>query len=140
MLYLMKPCTVPVASGGDKVEERMHAVVSEAGVTLDAGLLSQNVIVLSLEVADNLGEAVGVHISADCTHVGGVRLALACREISGGRTWPRCQSGRRSPGCRQWSGRCACPPHQALALRDLVSMACLKWPVRGRGGLDAYRQ
>ncbi len=47
-----------MAGGGDEVEHGMHTVVSEAGVTLDTRFLSKNVIVLPLEVADDLGEAV----------------------------------------------------------------------------------
>lgn len=47
-----------MASGGDEVEHGMDSVVSEAGVTLDTRLLGENVVVLSLEVADDLGEAV----------------------------------------------------------------------------------
>lgn len=47
----------PVAGGRDEVEEDVHAVVAEAGVTLDARLLGEDVVVLSLEVANDLGEA-----------------------------------------------------------------------------------
>lgn len=47
-----------VASGGDEVKEDVDTVVSEAGVTLNSGLLSKDVIVLALEVADNLAEAI----------------------------------------------------------------------------------
>lgn len=47
-----------MASGGDEVEHGMDSVVSEAGVTLDTRLLGENVVVLSLEVTDDLGEAV----------------------------------------------------------------------------------
>ena len=43
-----------MAGGGDKVEQGVNAVVPEARVTLDTRLLSQNVIVLSLEVANDL--------------------------------------------------------------------------------------
>ena len=48
---------IPVAGRGDEVEQRMDTVVSEARVTLDARLLSQNVVVLSLKVADDLAKA-----------------------------------------------------------------------------------
>lgn len=48
-----------MASRGDKVEKGVDAVVPEPRVTLDAGFFSQNIIVLSLQVADNLGEAAG---------------------------------------------------------------------------------
>ena len=43
-----------MAGRGDEVEHGVHAVVAEARVTLDARLLGQNIIVLSLEVADDL--------------------------------------------------------------------------------------
>lgn len=46
-----------MAGGGDEVEEDVDAVVAEARVTLDARFLGKNVVVLALEVADNLGEA-----------------------------------------------------------------------------------
>ena len=46
-----------MASRRDKVEEGMNTVVPEPGVTLDTRLLGQDVVVLSLEVANNLGEA-----------------------------------------------------------------------------------
>lgn len=35
----------------------MDAIVPEARVTLDAGLFRENIVILSLQVADNLGEA-----------------------------------------------------------------------------------
>ncbi len=47
----------------DEVQQRMDAVVPETGITLDAGFLSQDVVVLSLEVADNLGEAAPVQLA-----------------------------------------------------------------------------
>jgi hypothetical protein len=43
-----------MASGGDEVEHSMDSVVPEARVTLDTGLLGENVVVLPLEVADDL--------------------------------------------------------------------------------------
>jgi hypothetical protein len=46
-----------MAGGGDEVEHGVDTIVSEAGVTLDTRLLSKNVIVLPLEVANDLGEA-----------------------------------------------------------------------------------
>ena len=46
-----------VSSGRDKVEEGMNPVVAEARVTLDTRLLSENVVVLTLEMANNLLEA-----------------------------------------------------------------------------------
>lgn len=46
----------PMTSGGDEIEHHMNAVIPESRVTLDARLLGQNVIVLSLEIANNLCE------------------------------------------------------------------------------------
>ena len=46
-----------MTSGRDEVEEGMHPVVAEARVTLDTRLLSKNVVVLTLEVANDLLEA-----------------------------------------------------------------------------------
>ena len=45
-----------VSSGSDKVEEGMNHVVAEARVTLDTRLLSENVIVLAFEIANNFLE------------------------------------------------------------------------------------
>lgn len=46
-----------MASGCDEVKHGVHAVVPEARVTLDTRLLGQNVVVLPLEEANNLGKA-----------------------------------------------------------------------------------
>jgi hypothetical protein len=46
-----------VTRRGDEVQERMHTVIPEARVTLDTRLLSQNVVVLTLEVANDFLEA-----------------------------------------------------------------------------------
>ena len=43
----------------------MHPVVSEARVTFDAGLLSENVIILAFEVANDLLEAIAVGIGSE---------------------------------------------------------------------------
>jgi len=48
---------LPMARRGDEVEHGVDTVISESGVTLNTGLLGKNVIVLSLEVADDLGKA-----------------------------------------------------------------------------------
>lgn len=60
-----------MARGGDKVEQRVDAVVAEAGVSLDAGLLREDVVVLTLEVAHNLCEAapVSARTSSGVPHV-----------------------------------------------------------------------
>ena len=41
----------------NEVEQAVNTVVSESGVTLDSGLLGNNVVVLSLNVFNNLAEA-----------------------------------------------------------------------------------
>ena len=46
-----------MASGRDEVEKCVNTVVAEAGVTLDTGLLCENVVILPLEVTNNLLEA-----------------------------------------------------------------------------------
>ncbi len=46
-----------MAGGSDEVEQRMNAIIAEAGVTLDTGLLCENIVVLSLKIANNLTEA-----------------------------------------------------------------------------------
>ena len=46
-----------MAGGGDEVEKSVHTVVTEARVTLDTRLLRENVIVLSLEIANNFSKA-----------------------------------------------------------------------------------
>lgn len=45
-------------SGVDEVEEAVYTVVPEARVTLDTGLLGENVVVLPLEEADDLLEGI----------------------------------------------------------------------------------
>lgn len=47
-----------MAGRRDEVEEDVHTIVAEAWITLDARLFGQNVVVLSFEVTDNLGETV----------------------------------------------------------------------------------
>lgn len=43
--------------GCDEVQQNVHAVVAESGVTLNTRFLCENVIVLTLEVADDLSKA-----------------------------------------------------------------------------------
>lgn len=43
-----------MTGGGDEVEHSVDTIVPEAGITLDARLLGQDVIVLSLKVSDDL--------------------------------------------------------------------------------------
>ena len=47
-----------VAGGCDEVEQDVNTVIPETGVTLDSGLLCKNIIVLALEIANNLAEAI----------------------------------------------------------------------------------
>ena len=46
-----------MASWSDEIKQSVNTVVAESGVTFDARLFSQNIVVLSFEVADNLTEA-----------------------------------------------------------------------------------
>lgn len=46
-----------MARGSDKVEQSMNAIVTEAWVTLDTRLFCENVIILSLEIANNFTKA-----------------------------------------------------------------------------------
>lgn len=46
-----------MAGRSDEVQQHMDAVVAESGVTLDSGLLGDNVVVLSFDVANQLCKA-----------------------------------------------------------------------------------
>jgi hypothetical protein len=46
-----------MAGRSDKVEHSMDTVVPEARVTLDTGLLSEDIVILSLKITNNLREA-----------------------------------------------------------------------------------
>ena len=48
---------IRVTGRGDEVQQSVNSVVPEARVTLDTRLLSKNVVVLTLEMANNLLEA-----------------------------------------------------------------------------------
>lgn len=43
-----------MASRRDKVQQSMYTVVTESGVTLDPRFFSQDVIILTLEISDDL--------------------------------------------------------------------------------------
>jgi hypothetical protein len=45
-----------MTGGSDKVEQRMHTVISETRVSLDSRLLGQNVVVLAFEVSDDFAK------------------------------------------------------------------------------------
>ena len=47
-----------MSGGGDEVEQGVNSVVPEARVTLDARLLRENVVVLTLEVTNYFLKAV----------------------------------------------------------------------------------
>ena len=49
--------SIPVTGGCDEVEQNVNTVVAESGITLDTGLLSENIVVLALEVADDFAKA-----------------------------------------------------------------------------------
>ena len=57
-----------MAGGSDEVEQSMDTIVTEAGVTLDTRLLCENVVVLSLEIANNFTEAFISSVIFDATH------------------------------------------------------------------------
>lgn len=40
----------------DEVKQNMHTIVAETWITLDTGLHSQNIVVLSLEIANDLSK------------------------------------------------------------------------------------
>jgi hypothetical protein len=87
----------------------MNTIVPEARITLDSGLLGQDIIVLSLEIADDFGEA------DDRQH--GSVASQALHNL----TLLRCLSGRRTLGYQRSRGRCACLPRQARVLAGNVS-------------------
>jgi hypothetical protein len=45
-----------MTSWGDKIEQGVDSIIAETWVTLDARFLCKNIVVLSLEVADDLAE------------------------------------------------------------------------------------
>jgi hypothetical protein len=49
-----------VSSRCDEVKENVDTIVPKTGVTLDTGFFGENVIILSLEIANNLGEAASI--------------------------------------------------------------------------------
>jgi hypothetical protein len=59
---------LPMAGGGDEVEQGVDAVVPETRVTLDTRFLGQNIVVLPLEVANDLLEAEkrDIGLAIDC--------------------------------------------------------------------------
>jgi hypothetical protein len=66
--------------GSDKVEQCMDTVVAEAGVTLDTGLLCENIIVLSLEISYNFTKA--FILSANFEAVCPTKSSLPCLVIN----------------------------------------------------------
>jgi hypothetical protein len=54
---------------GDKVEESVDTVVTESGVTLDTGLLSENIIVLTLKVSGDLAETIRKQLAMESRNI-----------------------------------------------------------------------
>lgn len=69
-----------MACGRDEVKQGVDAVVPEARVTLDAGLLAEDVVVFALEVAQNFLEAARRNISKEAA--GGRSLATHANSLS----------------------------------------------------------
>ncbi len=46
-----------MSGGSDEVEKGMNTIVTETWITLDAGLLGENVIILSLKIANDFAKA-----------------------------------------------------------------------------------
>ena len=52
-----------MSCGSDEVEKSMYTIVAEAGVSLDTGLLSKNIIILSLKVANDFAKAINLLVT-----------------------------------------------------------------------------
>jgi hypothetical protein len=48
---------LPMASRSDEVKQSVNTIVAETGITLDTGLLCENIVVLSLKIANNFTKA-----------------------------------------------------------------------------------
>jgi hypothetical protein len=48
---------LPMASRSDEVKQSVNTIVAETGITLDTGLLCENVVVLSFKIANNFTKA-----------------------------------------------------------------------------------
>ena len=127
-----------MTGGSGEVEESVHTVVTESRITLDTGLLGKNVVVLALEVARDLTKTIN-----SISHCPDNR-APRSRGLSLP-TSPRCRSGRRNLGCRQWSEKCEFPPHRALYSSTVTSVtrhgSSRGWWLHQRtdgDGLDPY--
>ena len=55
----LKKELLPMTGWGDEVKKSMDTIVAETRITLDTGLLCENVVVLSFEVADDFTKASG---------------------------------------------------------------------------------
>lgn len=82
-----------VTSRGDEVEKRMDTVIPETRVTLDTGLLGENVVVLSLQVTHDFLEA-----AKACRHGQAMRMNIAVFEE---RTRIRCRCRLQIQGYRR---------------------------------------
>lgn len=59
----MEYSDIRVAGGRDKVEECMNSVVPEAWITLNAGLLGQDIVILAFEISDDLLKPAHMRVS-----------------------------------------------------------------------------
>lgn len=53
---------LPMTGRSDEIEEDVHTVVPEPWVTLDPGLLGQDIVVLPLKISNNFTEAAVVSV------------------------------------------------------------------------------
>lgn len=103
--------SIPVTGRCDEVEQDVNAVIAESGVTLDTGLFGKNIVVLTLEVADDLAKAGNV-----------CQLGPLFHRRRGLSTLIHCRPGHRIQECRQRSTRYGYPPHRVRALQMTVSI------------------
>lgn len=95
----------PVASGRDEIEEGVDPVVPKTGVTLDARLFRENIVVLALEIAHDFLEA---NIQSLATRAG---------VDGGGLTQTRCQCYLQIQVCPRSSNQCERRPLRVLQVR-----------------------
>lgn len=85
-----------MASRRDEIEKCVNSVVPEARVTLDTGLLRQNIVILAFQVSNDLLEAAQ---TVKVTFVGQLKYRVLL-------TRTRCQCCRQSRGYPLWSRQC----------------------------------
>jgi hypothetical protein len=92
-----------VSRWGDEIQKGVNPIVPETRITLNTGLLCQDIIVLAFKIANNLLETENSKFDG---------------ELSRGRkklTQIRCQCCHQNRGYQQWSERCE--RHLPLALK-----------------------